>query len=135
MDICQGDIYWVRARDLDIEGSEQRKNRPYVIVSRLKINRLGKNVVGVPLTSQLHKGGSHRVNIPLNLMVRDVGWPLEWSPGTPRTQLETSVALTDQIRVLDKGRLAYPRMGYLTSTAIAGLELALNYIFESPQNI
>ena len=51
-----------------------------------------------------------------------------------QTQLATSVALTDHIRVLDSGRLTLPRMGYLSSTAIAGLELALNYIFESPQS-
>ena len=134
-DICQGDIYWVRACDLDIEGSEQKKNRPYVIVSRLKINRLGRTVVGVPLSSQLHKAGGHRITIPLELMVKDLAWPLEWSPGVPRTQLDTSVALTDHIRVLDIGRLTLPRMGSLADSAVAGLELALQYIFESPHTI
>ncbi|MGD0618513.1 MAG: type II toxin-antitoxin system PemK/MazF family toxin [Bryobacteraceae bacterium] len=134
MEVLQGDIYWVRARDLDIEGSEQKNNRPYVIVSRLRINRLGKNVVGVPLSTKLHKACGHRVMIPLQMMVKDLSWPLEWAPGQPRTQLETSVALTDHVRVLDKDRLTQPRMGYLSSTAIVGLELALHYVFESPQN-
>lgn len=134
MEVLQGDIYWVRADDLDIEGSEQNKNRPYVIVSRLRINRLGKNVVGVPLSTKLEKACAHRVLIPLQLMVKDPGWPLTWPSGNPRTQLASSVALTDHVRVLDIGRLTIPRMGCLSATAIVGLELALNYIFESPQN-
>ena len=65
MDVSKGDIYWVRALDLDIEGSEQQKSRPYVIASRTKINRLGRNVVGVPLSTKLHKAGSHRLLIQL----------------------------------------------------------------------
>ena len=134
MDILQGDIYWVYAHDLDIEGSEQQKNRPYVIVSRLRINRMGKNVVGVPLSTVLSKAGGHRILIPIELMVKDLAWPLQWPSGTPRRQLETSVALTDHIRVLDKVRLTQPRMGYLAATAVGGLELAINYIFETPQN-
>lgn len=85
MDILQGDIYWVHASDLDIEGSEQQKNRPYVIVSRLRINRLGKNVVGVPLSTKLHKAGGHRILIPLQMMVPDVAWPTHWPSGSPNT--------------------------------------------------
>jgi mRNA-degrading endonuclease toxin of MazEF toxin-antitoxin module len=134
-DIQQGDIYWVRARDLDIEGSEQKKNRPYVIVSRLKINRLGRNVVGVPLSTVLAKGGGHRVLIPVEMMVKNPAWPLQWPSGALRRQLETSIALTDHVRVLDIGRLTQPRMGCLSATAVVGLELALQFIFESPQNV
>jgi mRNA-degrading endonuclease toxin of MazEF toxin-antitoxin module len=135
VDVLQGGIYWVYARDLDIEGSEQKKNRPYVIVSRLKINRLGKNVIGVPLSSVLDKEGGHRIKIPVQMMVKNPAWPAEWSPGIPRRQLETSIALTDHIRVLDIGRLTQPPMGCLSASAIVGLELALRYIFESPQNL
>ena len=121
MDVSKGDIYWVRALDLDIEGSEQQKSRPYVIASRTKINRLGRNVVGVPLSTKLHKAGSHRLLIQLQHMVPEVG--------TSR-QLETSVALTDHIRVLDVNRLERPRMGRLSDTAIYGLEGALAYLFD-----
>jgi len=121
MEIKQGEIYWVRADDLDIEGSEQQKNRPYVIVSRTLINRLGKNVVGVPFSTKLHKASSHRVKIPVEFMVKD--------PNCKRT-LETSVALTDHIRVLDVGRLEQPKMGTLSQTAIGGMELALSFLFD-----
>ena len=30
----RGEIYWVNARDLDVQGHEQNKSRPYVIVSQ-----------------------------------------------------------------------------------------------------
>jgi mRNA-degrading endonuclease toxin of MazEF toxin-antitoxin module len=121
MDIKQGEIYWVRASDLDIEGSEQQKNRPYVIVSRTSINRLGKNVVGVPLSTKTHKASSYRILIPVVYMVKD--------PACTRT-LSDSVALTDHIRVLDASRLEQPKMGCLSLTANGGLELALSFLFD-----
>lgn len=120
MDIAKGDIFWVRAADLDVEGSEQQKSRPYVIVSRTKINRLGKNVVGVPLSTVLHKACAHRLLVQLQHMTQEVG-------GRP---LETSVALTDHLRVLDVSRLEQPKMGRLSDTAIYGLEGALAYLFD-----
>lgn len=134
MPILQGEIYWVRARDLDMEGSEQKKNRPYVIVSKSSINTLARNVVGVPLTTVLTAGGGYRIKIPLDLMVPNPGWPEKWPDGTLCRQLETSIALVDHIRVLDSNRFTTPKMGELSSTAVAGLELALQRLFESPQN-
>ena len=132
--ILQGEIYWVYAKDLDIQGSEQQKNRPYVIVSRDSVNALGRNVVGVPLTSVLTAGGALRVQLPLQMMVPNSAWPATWPSGTPRNQLKTSIALVDHIRVLDINRLLTPKMGELSSTAVAGLELALLRLFETPQN-
>lgn len=121
LDIRQGEIYWVNAKDLDIQGSEQQKSRPYVIVSRTLINRLGKNVVGVPLSTKIHKASSHRVLLPQQHMVRNTACP---------RQLSDSVALTDQIRVLDIDRLEQPKMGDLSQTAAGGLELALSFLFD-----
>ena len=119
--IKQGDIYWVSARYLDIAGHEQQKNRPYVVVSRDLINNLGQNIVGVPLSTKIHKANSHRILIPVQHMIKD--------PSATR-DLSTSVALTDQIRVLDRSRLEMPKMGSLSSTAIGGLELGLVYLFD-----
>ncbi len=121
MEPKRGEIYWVLAKDLDISGSEQQKSRPYVIVSRTSINRLGKNVVGVPLSTKLHKASSYRVLVPLALMVPDSACP---------RKLSDSVALTDHIRVLDVTRLEQPKMGSLSLTAVGGLELALSFLFE-----
>ena len=121
MPIKQGEIYWVNAKDLDIQGSEQPKSRPYLIVSRDLINTLGKNVVGVPLSTKVHKASSHRLLIPVQHMVKN--------PACQRP-LSDSVALTDHIRVLDADRLEQPRMGDLSRTAIGGLELALSFLFD-----
>ncbi len=121
MDIKQGEIYWVSVKGTDIQGSEQKKDRPYVIVSRNQINRLGPNVVGVPFTSKLHQARAHRVSIPVSHIVQN--------PACSRKLLD-SVALTDQIRVLDKGRLELPKMGDLSETAKNGLEGALAYVFD-----
>ena len=120
MQINRGEIYWVNAYDLDIRGSEQQKSRPYVIVSRGQINRLGKNVVGVPFSTKLHKACSHRILIPVQHMVPN--------PACAR-KLQDSVALTDHIRVLDVDRLEQPMMGNLSATAIGGLELGLSFLF------
>jgi mRNA-degrading endonuclease toxin of MazEF toxin-antitoxin module len=119
--IKQGDIYWVLAKDLDIEGSEQQKSRPYVIVSKTTINQLGHNVVGVPLSTKTHKANAHRILIPSGLMIRDMA--------STRT-LTDSVALTDHIRVLDSSRLELPRMGWLSESAVGGLELGLARLFD-----
>lgn len=119
--IKRGEIYWAFAKDLDIAGSEQQKNRPYVIVSRDAVNRLGRNVVGVPLSTKVQKANSYRILIPVGHMISDL---------TCSRPLSDSVALTDQIRVLDSSRLEQPKMGTLSATAISGIELALAFIFD-----
>ena len=117
----QGEIYWVRANDIDVEGSEQKKNRPYVIVSRDYINRQGHVVIGVPLTSQLHQAKGYRLKIELPHMVQN--------PACLR-KLKDSVVLTDHIRVLDPDRLEQPKMGDVSETARGGIEAALSGIFD-----
>jgi mRNA-degrading endonuclease toxin of MazEF toxin-antitoxin module len=121
MEIRQGEIYWVTIKATETAGSEQKKNRPYVIVSRNQINRLGPNVVGVPFTSKLHHARGHRVLIPVSQMIPNVACA---------RKLSDSVALTDQIRVLDKSRLESPKMGDLSETAKYGLEGALANVFD-----
>lgn len=122
IEVKQGEIYWVYAHDLDIAGSEQEKSRPYLIVSSNQINKLGQNVVGVPLSAQLQKACAHRVKVPEQMMIKN--------PASNRLPFKDSVALTDHIRVLDKKRLEQPKMGDLSTTAVGGLELALSILFD-----
>lgn len=117
----RGEIYWVNAKDLDVQGHEQDKSRPYVIVSRDQINRALPNVIGVPFSTQLHKASSYRVKIQLAHMVPNPAC---------RRKLQDSVALVDHIRVLDAARLEQPMMGTLSQTAIGGIELALSFVFQ-----
>lgn len=121
IEIKQGEIWWVFAKDLDIAGHEQQKSRPYIIVSRDLINKLGDNVVGVPLSTKIHKACAHRVKVPVQLMVKN---------SACTRPLEDSVALTDHIRVLDRNRFEQPKMGTLALTAVGGLELALAFLFD-----
>ena len=116
-----GEIFWVFAKDLDIQGSEQQKSRPYVIVSRDAINKLGFNVVGVPLSSKVHKASAYRILIPIAHIIKDV------SCSRP---MSDSVALTDHIRVLDPSRFEQPKMGKMSDTAMGGIELGLAFLFD-----
>lgn len=98
MAISQGDIYWVEIRPAETVGSEQHSRRPYVIVSRRDLNE-HRTVVGVPLTTTQSKAGGHRTKIPAREISSEPG--SNWRP-------QDSVALTDQVRVLDRSRLQGP---------------------------
>ena len=121
LEIKQGDIFWVEIPHGQAKGSEQAERRPYVIVSRTAINRMQRIVVGVPLTTKLHKAGQHRITLPVSELIKDLG--TAWTPCD-------SVALTDQIRVLDITRLEQPRIGRLSGTAVIALQLGLAFLFD-----
>ena len=121
MEIKQGGLYWVDIPKPQTLGSEQWKRRPYVIVSRTVVNRVGSVVVGVPLSTKIHKASQYRILLPVTEIIKDAGCP---------DTMVTSVALTDQIRVLDIARLEQPRIGYLSRTAVAALELGLAVMFD-----
>lgn len=121
MEIKQGEIYWVDIPKAHTVGSEQWKRRPYIIVSRDAINRIGRNVVGVPLSSKLHKASQYRILLPATEIIKDIGRP---------DSITDSVALTDQLRVLDVSRLEQPRIGKLSTTAVMALELGVAFVFD-----
>ena len=120
-DIKQGEIYVVDIPQSHTVGSEQFKKRPYVIMSRLGINRAGNNVVGVPLSHVTRKACQHRIMIPVREIIRAVGCTYNFLD---------SVALTDQTRVLDIQRLEQPSIGNLSRSAILSVQLGLAFLFE-----
>ena len=104
----RGDVYDAR---LDpVEGSEQKGSRPVVIVSRNAINTSSPIVVVVPCTT--YRAG--RRLYPSHVLVRapDGGLAAD------------SVALAEQVRVLDKNRLLR-RRGTLSAAAMEQLNRAL----------
>jgi mRNA-degrading endonuclease toxin of MazEF toxin-antitoxin module len=122
-DIKQGDIYWVDIPQSQTVGSEQYNRRPYVVVSRTLVNRNGKTVVGVPLTTSAVLDVSqppHRIVIPAKEIVRDIGFTGE---------IKDSIAKTDHVRVLDKTRLN-KKMGTLSNTAFVAVGLGLGFLFD-----
>lgn len=90
--VRQGEIYWCEPNPQDTVGSEQEKDRPWVIVSVSYLHR-GNCVVGVPLSKQTNKSVAHLIQIPKS--------ELHLEPGNAPYDC---VALTDQIRALDKTR-------------------------------
>jgi len=79
----RGDVFWV---NLDpTVGSEIRKKRPCVIVSATPINKARRTVVVVPLST------SARAHPPITIAIHCMG--------------KSVVAVSDQIRAIDKSRL------------------------------
>jgi mRNA-degrading endonuclease toxin of MazEF toxin-antitoxin module len=107
-------------RSTNTVGSEQEKDRPYVIMSRNSVNDLGINVVGVPLSTQVHKASAYRIKLPVSEFIKD--------PSSDKP-VQEGVALTDQIRVLDTGRLMQ-KVGRLSDSAIISVGLGLSFLFD-----
>ena len=96
-------VYWV---DLDpTRGSELKKTRPAVIVSRDELNGVIDTVVICPLTSTLHPTWRTRLQIVLNCKPCEVA--------------------VDQIRVVSKNRLSSAKLGDLSSKSAAALRSLL----------
>ncbi len=100
------DIHWI---ELDpTRGSEMRKTRPAVIVSRDALNRALETIVVCPLTSQLHPEWRTR------LLVKVAGKPAEIA--------------TDQIRTVSKSRLG-KKLGKLADRDAAALGRLLGEMY------
>jgi mRNA interferase MazF len=101
----RGAIYWI---DLDpTRGSEIKKTRPCVIVSHDAINRARRTVVVVPLSS------AATPRPPLVIPVPSAG--------------ATSTAICDQIRAVDKSRLA-DVVGQLSDADMGAIEDGLRVV-------
>ena len=111
-----GDMFWCDPDPKDTVGSEQEKDRVWVVVSEDYLHR-GKCVVCVPLTTKLDKACGHLVQI--------LAADLKMLPGTTAV---TCVALTDQIRALDKTRFR-KKAGTITSTGLHAIRFGMSRLF------
>ena len=114
--INQGDVYWCEPDPKDTVGSEQEVDRPWMIVSIPRFHR-GNCVVGLPLSRHTEKALAHLIKVPKQEITVQDG-----SPSIDR------VALTDQIRALDKTRLR-KKHGFVSTRAINAIKLGLDYLF------
>ena len=115
--VNQGEIYWCEPDPQDTVGSEQEKDRPWVIVSVNYLHR-GNCAVGVPLSRQMHKAVAHLIAIPKE--------ELKLEPG--ETAFDC-VALTDQVRALDKRRFR-KKAGTVSTRALNSIvHLGLKRLF------
>jgi|SRR5579863_8599595 len=120
MEVLQGEIYWVTIREEETKGSEQYGRRPFLVVSRLAVNRAVKTVVAVPLSTAVDNQPAHRIAIPVAEITKD--------PSCTST-LKLSVAKTDQVRVIDQSRLEQ-KIGRLSQTAMVGVAHGLAFVFD-----
>jgi mRNA interferase MazF len=94
------------------QGHEQGGQRPVLVVSDDVFNMgLSGLVMVVPLTSQVHKSK----HIPAHILVN----PPEGGLKTP------SIILCDQLRTLSKSRLGKSPWGAISTSTLAGVEVAL----------
>jgi mRNA interferase MazF len=101
----RGDIYWV---DLNpTKGSEINKQRPCVLVSASPINQARHTVVVIPLST------SAKSLPPITIAVNCLG--------------KQVTAICDQIRAVDKSRLANPA-GKLSAQDLNALDDGLRQI-------
>ena len=113
--ISQGEIYWCEPEPNDTVGSEQKDDRPWVIMSIPRLHR-GNCVVGLPISRHVEKAGAHLIQIPKEEITVEDG-----SPPIAR------VALTDQIRTLDKTRLR-KKHGFISVRAINAIIIGIEYL-------
>ncbi len=120
MEVNQGDIFWVTIRPEQTEGAEQYGRRPFIVVSRLAVNRVLKTVVVVPMSTTTENQPPFRIQIPASEITKDIAC---------KSTLVLSVAKTDQVRVIDKSRLE-EKIGRLSQTATIAVTLGLAYVFD-----
>jgi mRNA interferase MazF len=110
--IKRGEIYWCEPDPSDTVGSEIEKDRPWIIVSVEHLHR-GNCVVGIPVSRQDNKALAHLIKTPKGLFKTEAG-----------VTAFDGVALTDQIRCLDKRRLR-KKFGTITDEGLDGVLLGL----------
>jgi mRNA interferase MazF len=117
MEMTQGYIYLYepptssvsdQAALLTASGSEQAGLRPWIIVSRDAIHKNKPTVVGVPLTTKVHKANSYRILLPAAELIADLGC----------SAFQDSVALCDHVRVLDISHLRKKVFVYRSETPV-----------------
>ena len=111
----RGDVY--QARLDPAEGSEQRGDRPIVIVSRDAINQNSPVLIVVPLTDRANRKRIYPSQVIL-------------PQGEGGLTLE-SVALCEQVRALSKSRLLRQR-GRLGEATMADIGAALKIALDLP---
>jgi mRNA interferase MazF len=105
--VRRGEVWWV---DFDpTRGGEIRKARPAVVITADGLNRARRTVVVVPLST------GPQPHPPVTIAIPSAG---------PR-----SVAVCDQLRAVDKQRLAR-REGTLAAADLRTLEAALRRVLE-----
>jgi mRNA-degrading endonuclease toxin of MazEF toxin-antitoxin module len=119
----RGDLYYAEVAGSEARGREQFERRPWVIVSSNRLNNSLETVIAVPLTTQLRKHSEQtrvfRVLVPKNEIAPE-----------PSFSPQDSLALTEQVRVLDSSRLDPNRAGTVSLRTMAEISAALLFAMD-----
>ena len=113
MIVKQRDIWYVRLQQN--QGSEQSGTRPCIIVSNDISNCYSSIAIMIPLSTKKDKK-----SLPQHVMLKRQNYPF---------LIKDSIALTEQIRVIDKGRLI-DRIGKVTEQDYYKIIKSLNINFK-----
>jgi len=107
-------------RKFAASGHEQQGERPFIIVSRDKVNAGKKTAVGVPFTTKTHKANPYyRIILPVGEFICETYDKYEFTD---------SVAICDNVRVLDTDRIR-KKIGRLSDNGMFAVQLGLTYVF------
>src|SRR5258708_21985355 len=134
---ARGDLYYI---DIPQEYRGEREDfgaHMHVVVSREEINKLGKVVIVVPLTSPTYKDGHPRQGtrkdegIWRNSRIRIPDDQKIWDEDAPHKQTGESLAKTEQMFCISQNLLG-TRCGRVTDTALYSIEPGLCHVLNIP---
>lgn len=127
--IDRGMVFWATVLIAHAVGSEQSHDQPspWVVVSLRALSDRLPIVQAVPLSTKSDKAGTFQTRIELPpedwTNVAGAKFPLRAAP---------LVALVEQVRVLDHGRLEGEPVARLKARALYKIEAAMRYLFQIP---
>ena len=119
----RGEVYWCEIPERETQGHEQHGDRPWLIVSANHINSTLDIVIAIPLTSKEKPNPQHRIEIPDAYKINE--------PGTKGWDGKT-IALTEQIRILDLSRLRATKVGHIKPIGMHKVEAGLKHVLDMP---
>jgi mRNA-degrading endonuclease toxin of MazEF toxin-antitoxin module len=119
----RGEVYYVEIPEREAQGHEQFGDRPWLIVSANHIHGNLDIVIAVPLTTKEKPNPQHRIDIPDADKIHE--------PGTSGWGGKT-VALTEQIRVLDLSRFTRTKVGHIKPIGMAKVEAGIQHVLDLP---
>ncbi len=114
--ITQGSLYWCDPEPKDTVGGEHKGDHIWVVVSLPRYHR-GNCVVALPLSRHIEKTRGHLIKVLASEITMEDG----------NSSIDR-VALTDQVRALDKTRFR-KKAGYVSSRAVSGILLGIDFLF------
>jgi mRNA-degrading endonuclease toxin of MazEF toxin-antitoxin module len=121
----RGDVFWIEIPQKDTVGHEEYGLRPWLVVSDDIIPAQEDLLIAVPLTTGKRANLQFRIEIPDSEKINEAGTK-GWSG--------FSVALTEQVRVLDLTRLGYNpvKVGHVKPLGMNRVEAGLLFVLGIP---